>query len=54
MFIAGGLLLAAAFGLFARMTYVGDRVWTTPVVVSTVLALAALGGAIAYAVILII
>ena len=54
MFIAAGLLLAAAFGLFGRMTYVDDREWTTPVVVSTVLSLAALAGAIAFAVILII
>jgi hypothetical protein len=54
MFIAAGLLLAAAFGRFARMTYVDDREWTTPVVVSTVLSLAALAGAIAFAVILII
>jgi len=54
MFIAAGLLLAAAFGLFARMTYVDDREWTTPVVASTVLSLAALAGAIAFAVILII
>ncbi|HEX6220225.1 MAG TPA: hypothetical protein VF115_03940 [Acidimicrobiia bacterium] len=54
MFIAGGLLLAAAFGLFARMNYVDDRAWTTPVVVNTVLALAAFGGAVAFAVILII
>jgi hypothetical protein len=36
------------------MTYVDDREWTTPVVVSTVLSLAALAGAIAFAVILII
>ncbi|HET9258743.1 MAG TPA: hypothetical protein VFP42_01280 [Acidimicrobiia bacterium] len=54
MFIAAGLLLAAAFGRIARMTYVDDRAWTMPVIVSTVLALAALGGAIAFAVILII
>jgi hypothetical protein len=54
MFIAAGILLAAAFGLFARMTYVDDREWTTPVVVSTVLSLAVLAGAIAFAVILII
>jgi hypothetical protein len=54
MFIAAGLLLGAAFGLFARMTYVDDPVWSTSVVASTVLALAALGGAITFAVILII
>lgn len=54
MFIAAGLLLTAAFGLFARMTYLDDRAYTIPVIVGTVLALAALGGAIAFAVILII
>jgi hypothetical protein len=54
MFIAAGLLLATAFGLFARMTYVDDRAYTTPVVVSTILALAAIGGAITFAVILFI
>lgn len=54
MFIAGGLLLAGAFGLFARMTYADDPAWSARVVAATVLALAALGGAIAFAVILII
>ena len=54
MFIAAGLLLTAAFGLFARMTYLDDRAYTIPVIVGTVLALAALGGAVAFAVILII
>lgn len=54
MFIAAGLLLAAAFGRFARTTYLDDRAYTVPVIAGTVLALAALGGAIAFAVILII
>ncbi|MFZ0013990.1 MAG: hypothetical protein WAL25_07730 [Acidimicrobiia bacterium] len=54
MFIAAGLLLATAFGHFARMAYIDDRAFTARVVVTTVLALAALGGAIAFAVILII
>ena len=54
MFIAAGLLFATAFGRFARTTYLEDHEYTVPVVVSTVLALAALGGAIAFAVILII
>lgn len=54
MFIAAGLLLAAAFGLFARMAYVDHRAMTAGAVVATVAALAALGGAIAFAVILII
>jgi predicted outer membrane lipoprotein len=54
MFIAAGVLLAGAFGLFARMAYVDDRDYTTRVVVPTVAALAALAGAITFAVILII
>lgn len=54
MFIAAGLLLAGAFGYFARMTYLDGPVWSTRVVVPTVLALAALGGAITFAVILIV
>ena len=54
MFIAAGLLLAAAFGRFARMTYNDDQAYTAPVVISTSLALAALGAAITFAVILII
>lgn len=55
MFIAAGLLLAAAFGRFARIAYIdGDEEYTTPVVVGTLLALAALAGAITFAVILII
>lgn len=54
LFIAAGLLLGAAFGLVARMAYVDDPVWSTRVVVPTVLALAALAGAITFAVILII
>ncbi len=54
MFIAAGLLLTAAFGLFARMTYVDEPRWTAAVITATVLALAALGGAITFAVILII
>lgn len=54
MFVGAGLLLAAAFGRFARTAYLDDRAFTTPVVVGTVLALAALGGAITFAAILII
>jgi hypothetical protein len=54
MFIAAGLLLTAAFGFFARMAYVEDQVYSARVVVPTVLALAALGFAITFAVILII
>jgi hypothetical protein len=54
MFIAAGLLLTAGFGLFARMAYVEDRDYSTRVVVPTLIALAALAGAITFAVILII
>jgi predicted outer membrane lipoprotein len=54
MFIAAGLLLAAAFGLIARMAHVEDRMWTVGVTVPTVLALAAFGGAVAFALILIL
>ena len=54
MFIAAGLLLAVAFGLFARRMYVEDQAWTTQVVLATGLGLVALAGAITFAVILII
>jgi len=54
MFIAAGLLLTIAFGYFARMAFIDDPVWNTRVVVPTVLALAALAGAVTFAVILII
>ncbi len=54
MFIAAGLLLTAAFGLFARMTYVRDQELTMGVVIPTLLALAAFGGAITFALILIL
>ena len=54
MFIGAGLLLAAAFGRFARMAYLDDQRYTAPVVISTILALAFLGAAIAFTVILII
>lgn len=51
MFIAAGVLLTAAFGLFARTAYVNDQEWTMRATVSTILALAALGGAITFALI---
>jgi hypothetical protein len=51
MFVAAGLLLTAAFGLFARTVYIDDPEWTTRVGVPTVLALAAFGGAITFALI---
>jgi hypothetical protein len=54
MFIAAGLLLATAFGLFARRVFVEDGAWTTQVVLATALALAGAAAAITFAVILII
>ncbi|HEX2370799.1 MAG TPA: hypothetical protein VHM94_16355 [Acidimicrobiia bacterium] len=51
MFIGAGLLLTSAFGIFARKEYVEDRHWTARVTVPAVLALVALGGAIAFALI---
>jgi hypothetical protein len=54
MFIAAGLLLAAAFGLFARRAYVEDQAWTTQVVLATALAIAGVAAAITFAVILIL
>ncbi len=49
MFIAAGALLTIAFGVLARKNYVEDPTLTARVVVPTVLALAALGGAITFA-----
>ncbi|MGD2102615.1 MAG: hypothetical protein PVG83_10315 [Acidimicrobiia bacterium] len=49
MFIAAGLLLTAAFGLFAQYAYRHEQEWTMPVTLSTVLAIAAFGGAITFA-----
>jgi hypothetical protein len=54
LFIAAGLLLATAFGLFARIAYVDDRDYTTRVVLPALVGLAAVAGAIAFALILII
>jgi hypothetical protein len=54
MFIGAGVLLAIAFGLFARGMLRDDRVWTTRVTVMTVLAVLALGAAITFGVILIV
>jgi hypothetical protein len=54
MFIAAGVLLATAFGLFARGMLIEDRVWTTRVTVMTVLSVLALAGAVTFALILII
>jgi predicted outer membrane lipoprotein len=54
LFIGAGVLLAAAFGLFAQKAFVDDHMFTTRVTVATVLALVALAGAVTFAVILII
>ncbi len=54
LFVAAGLLLTAAFGIFARRAFFDDEAWTFPVMAGTLLALAALGGAITFAVIWIV
>ncbi|MGH8951861.1 MAG: hypothetical protein ACRDX9_10575 [Acidimicrobiia bacterium] len=48
MFVGAGVLLAAAFGLFARGMLKEDRVWTTRVIVMTVLAVLAAAGAMTF------
>lgn len=53
MFIAAGLLLTAAFGLFARTALDEDRAWTFRVTVASLLALAAFTGAVIFGLILI-
>ena len=45
MFIAAGLLLAAAFGIYAWKSHVDNPEWSVRTVVPIVLALAALAGA---------
>ena len=54
MFIAAGILLTATFGLIARKAYVDDPELDYRVLVPTLLALAAFGAAVTFAVILII
>ena len=51
MFIGAGILLAAAFGVFARKAYLGDRSWTGQAMFTTGLAILALAGAVTFAVI---
>ena len=46
MFTGAGLLLAAAFGLFARRMLREDRVWTTQSITATIVAVLALAGAV--------
>lgn len=54
MLIAGGVLLAIAFGLFARGMLREDRRWTTRVTVMATLAILALAAAVVFALILIL
>jgi hypothetical protein len=48
MFIGAGVLLALAFGLYARSAMRFDGAWTTRVTFATVLAVAAMAGAITF------
>jgi hypothetical protein len=48
MFVGAGVLLAAAFGLFARGMLREDRVWTTRVIAMTILAVLAVAGAVTF------
>ena len=48
MFVGAGVLLAAAFGLFARGMLREDRVWTTRVIVMTILGVLAVAGAVTF------
>ncbi len=50
-FVGAGILLAAAFGVFARRVYLADRSWSTPAVFGTALSVLALAGAVFFAVI---
>jgi len=51
MFVGAGILLATAFGVFARRVYLVDRSWTAQVVFGTGLMVLALAGAVVFAVI---
>ena len=51
VFVGADILLAAAFGVFARRVYLVDRTWTTKVVFGTGLMVLELAGAVTYAVI---
>jgi hypothetical protein len=48
MFVGAGLLLAAAFGLFARDVLREDGVWTTRAFLAAALAVIALTGAVVF------
>ncbi len=51
MFVGAGILLAAAFGVFARRAYLVDRSWTTQVIFGTGLMALAVAGAVIFTVI---
>ena len=54
MFTGAGILLTAAFGTLARKAYLDARDWTMQATINTGLALAALAGAVIFAVIWIV
>jgi hypothetical protein len=51
MFTGAGVLLAMAFGIFARKAFLEDRRYSTRVVTGLVLAVAALAAAVTFAII---
>jgi hypothetical protein len=51
MLVGAGVVLAAAFGVFARRMYLADRSWTAQVIWGTGLMALALAGAVVFAVI---
>jgi hypothetical protein len=51
MFVGAGVLLFAAFGVLARKAYLAHRDWTTMSIWATGLAIAALAGAVVFALI---
>lgn len=51
MFTGAGVLLAIAFGVFARKAFLEDRSYTTRVVTGLVLMVAALAAAVTFAII---
>lgn len=51
MFVGAGVLLAIAFGLYARSAFKADGAWTTRVTFATMLSVAAVIGAVAFALI---
>ena len=54
MFIAAGVLIALAAGMYARQMFRVDHAWTARVVVTTLVAVLALAAAVVFATILII